>query len=118
MHSRWPASAPSPREVLILEPDAEGHSQEWLQHLAEFVAKDTTGVAISVAVPPALCMALSRSMPTAAEDRIRFIALKPREVKLCTHRSLSEAAFAGWRTMRRYLGCRGSEFRSFLSVDP
>ena len=31
-------SAPAPREVVILEPDAEGHSQEWLQHLAEFVA--------------------------------------------------------------------------------
>ncbi len=117
MHSRWPASAPSPREVLILEPDAEGHSQEWLQHLAEFVAKDTTGVAISVAVPPALCMALSRSMPTAAEDRIRFIALKPRELKLCTHRSLSVAAFARWWTMRRYLRRSGADFGFFLSLD-
>jgi hypothetical protein len=32
----------SPREVLILEPDAEGHAQEWLQHLVEFVAADAT----------------------------------------------------------------------------
>ena len=28
----------SPREVLILEPDAEGHAQEWLQHLVDLVA--------------------------------------------------------------------------------
>ena len=73
----WPYSAP-PREVLILEPDAEGHSQEWLQHLAEFVAADPAAAAISIAVPPALCNALSRSMPAVADGRIRFIALKPR----------------------------------------
>ena len=42
------SNAPPPREVLILEPDAEGHSQEWLQHLAEFVAADETAAAISV----------------------------------------------------------------------
>ena len=94
MPSQWPDSAPAPRELLILEPDAEGHSQEWLQHLAEFVAANDTALAISVVVPPALCTALSRSMPRAAEGRIRFIALRPRELKLCTHRSLSVAAFA------------------------
>ena len=68
-----------PREVLILEPDAEGHSQEWLQHLAEFVAADATAPAISVVAPATLCTALSRSMPAVADGRIRFIALKPRE---------------------------------------
>jgi glycosyltransferase involved in cell wall biosynthesis len=117
MPSRWPDSAPAPRELLILEPDAEGHSQEWLQHLAEFVAANDTAVAISVVVPPALCTALSRSMPRAAEGRIRFIALKPREVRLCTHRSLSVAAFARWWTMRRYLLRSGADFGFFLSLD-
>jgi glycosyltransferase involved in cell wall biosynthesis len=117
MPSRWPDSAPSPREVLILEPDAEGHSQEWLQHLAEFVAKDARGVAIAVAAPPALCTALSRSMPPAAEGRIRFIALGPRELELCTHRSLPVAAFARWWTMRRYLSRSGADFGFFLSLD-
>ena len=48
------ADAPPPREVLILEPDAEGHSQEWLQHLAEFVAADETAAAISVVAPATL----------------------------------------------------------------
>jgi hypothetical protein len=32
----------SPREVLVLEPDAEGHAKEWLQHLVEFVAAEAT----------------------------------------------------------------------------
>src|SRR5215467_1014808 len=116
MLSPWQDDAP-PREVLILEPDAEGHSQEWLQHLAEFVAADSTVAAISIAVPPALCTVLSRSMPEVAEGRIRFIALKSRELKLCTHRSLSVAAFARWWTMRRYLRRTGADAGFFLSLD-
>jgi glycosyltransferase involved in cell wall biosynthesis len=107
----------SPREVLILEPDAEGHAQEWLQHLVEFVATDATAAAISVVAPPALCTALSRSMPVVADGRIRFIALKPRELRLCTHRSLSIAAFARWWTMRRYLARTGADSGFFLSLD-
>ena len=107
----------SPREVLILEPDAEGHAQEWLQHLAEFVAADPTAAAISVVAPAPLCTALSRSMPVVADGRIRFIALTPRELKLCTHRSLSIAAFARWWTMRRYLARTGADSGFFLSID-
>jgi glycosyltransferase involved in cell wall biosynthesis len=107
----------SPREVLILEPDAEGHAQEWLQHLVEFVAADATAAAISVVAPPALCAALSRSMPVVADGRIRFIALTPRELRLCTHRSLSIAAFARWWTMRRYLARTGADSGFFLSLD-
>ena len=107
----------SPREVLILEPDAEGHAQEWLQHLAEFVAADPAAAAISVVAPAPLCTALSRSMPVVADGRIRFIALTPRELKLCTHRSLSIAAFARWWTMRRYLARTGADSGFFLSID-
>jgi glycosyltransferase involved in cell wall biosynthesis len=105
------------REVLILEPDAEGHSQEWLQHLADFVADNDTAAAIAVAAPAALCAALSRSMPAAAEGRIRYIALRPNEHRLCTHRSLSVAAFARWWTMRRYLKRSGADAGFFLSLD-
>jgi len=117
MPSQPAGSVPPPREVLILEPDAEGHSQEWLQHLAEFVAANATAAAISVVAPPALCAALSRSMPVVAAGRIRFIALRPRELKLCTHRSLLISAFARWWTMRRYLRRSGADVGFFLSLD-
>ena len=110
-------SAPAPREVLILEPDAEGHSQEWLQHLAEFVAANAGAPAISVVAPASLCTALSRSMPSVADGRIRFIALRPRELRLCTHRSLSVSAFARWWTMRQYLNRSGADAGFFLSLD-
>jgi glycosyltransferase involved in cell wall biosynthesis len=108
---------PLQREVLILEPDAEGHSQEWLQHLAEFVAANETAAAIAVVAPPALCAVLSRSMPAVADGRIRFIAMKPRELRLCTHRFLSVSAFARWWTMRRYLRRSGADVGFFLSLD-
>lgn len=117
MPSQWPANAPPRRELLILEPDAEGHSQEWLQHLAEFVAANAAAASISVVVPSSLCATLSRSMPAAADGRIRFIELTPRELRFCTHRLLSVAAFARWWTMRRYLRRTGADVGFFLSLD-
>jgi glycosyltransferase involved in cell wall biosynthesis len=119
MLSPWPADPADtvPREILIFEPDAEGHSQEWLQHLAGFVASQPAAAAISIAAPPALCTALSRSMTPGAEERITFIALKRRELRFCTHRILSIAAFARWWTMRRYLHRSGADAGFFLSID-
>lgn len=112
-----PPSPPSKREILVFEPDVEGHSQEWLQHLVDFVADNDQTAAIAVLAPPALCATLSRSMPTVADGRIRFIAMSPREVKLCGHRSLSLAAFARWWVMRRYLARSGADMGLFLCLD-
>ena len=117
MPSPWPGRPPLPRELLIFEPDAEGHSQEWLQHLAEFVAADETAAAISVVAPAALCAALSQAMPLVAGSRVRLLPLTPRELKYCTHRSLSISAFARWWTMRRYLHRTGANAGFFLCLD-
>ena len=112
-----PPLPPSKREILVFEPDVEGHSQEWLQHLVDFVAGNDETAGIAVLAPPALCAALSRSMPIVADGRIRFIAMTPREVKLCSHRSLSLAAFARWWVMRRYLTRSGADMGFFLCLD-
>jgi glycosyltransferase involved in cell wall biosynthesis len=113
-----PSPLPSKtRELLIFEPDVEGHSQEWLQHLVDFAADHDRTASIAVLAPPALCAALSRSMPIAPDGRIRFIAMKPKEVKLCGHRSLSLAAFARWWVMRRYLRRSGADIGFFLCLD-
>ena len=106
-----------PREVLVFEPDVEGHSQEWLQHLVDFVAANDRAASIAVLAPPALCAALSRALPHVPDGRIRFIAMKPREVRLCGHRSLSLSAFARWWTMRRYLQRSGADVGFFLCLD-
>jgi len=112
-----PSSPPSKREILVFEPDVEGHSQEWLQHLVDFVADNDQAAAIAVLAPPALCATLSRAMPIVADHRIRFIAMTPREVRLCGHRSLSLAAFARWWVMRRYLRRSGADMGFFLCLD-
>lgn len=112
-----PPLPPSKREILVFEPDVEGHSQEWLQHLVDFVAGNDETAGIAVLAPPALCATLSRSMPIVADGRIRFIAMTPREVKLCSHRSLSLAAFARWWVMRRYLTLSGADMGFFLCLD-
>ncbi len=112
-----PSLPPSKREILVFEPDVEGHSQEWLQHLVDFVAANDRTAAIAVLAPPALCATLSRSMPPVADGRVRFIAMKPSEVKLCGHRPLSLAAFARWWVMRRYLRRTDADMGFFLCLD-
>ncbi len=112
-----PSPLPSKREILVFEPDVEGHSQEWLQHLVDFVAANDQAAAIAVLAPPALCATLSRSMPPVADGRVRFIAMKPREVRLCGHRSLALAAFARWWVMRQYLQRSGADMGLFLCLD-
>lgn len=103
--------------VLVLEPDAEGHSQEWLQHLIEFAVADAAGPAVSVVAPAVLCQALARSLPAGAAGRIDLIPLTPGEQRWCTDRRLSVAALARWWTMRRYLRSSAADSGFFLSLD-
>lgn len=105
------------RRVLVLEPDAEGHSQEWLQHLLDFVAAEAPDTAICLVAPSALCNALARTVPVDARDRIQLTALSPGELRWCTHRRLSISAFARWWTMRRLLQRNGADEGIFLSLD-
>jgi glycosyltransferase involved in cell wall biosynthesis len=103
--------------VLVFEPDTEGHSQEWLQHLIEFAVADDARCGISVAAPAALCQALAWTVPTEAAKRIRLTPLTPWELRLCTMRHLSLAAFARWWTMRRHLRSSGAHSGFFMSLD-
>lgn len=106
-----------PRRVLVFEPDAEGHSQEWLQHLIEFAAADRARPAISVAAPDKLCLALARSLPAEMMGRVELRPLSPRELRWCTDRRLTLAALARWWTMRRHLQQSGADTGFFLSLD-
>src|SRR6266702_3276900 len=76
------SNAPPPREVLILEPDAEGHSQEWLQHLAEYVAAAPTSDSFS---PSIFSACLSRWGCTPRESR---------SVEYCSGRRCTTAPLA------------------------
>jgi glycosyltransferase involved in cell wall biosynthesis len=115
-----PSRAPPerrPQRILILEPDAEGHSLEWLQHLVAFTAAEGSTGSLWIAAPASLCDALARSTPPQLENRIGLLRLRPREQRLCTHRSLVVASFARWSAMRRYLRLTGADAGFFLSID-
>jgi glycosyltransferase involved in cell wall biosynthesis len=105
-----------PRKVLVFEPDAEGHSLEWLEHLIVFAA-ERADLSLVVLVPAPLFEPLRRAVPLVALGRIQVMALTPRERKLCTMRPFSLAALARWWTMRRYLRLSGADQGFFLGLD-
>ncbi len=108
---------PAGHRVLVFEPDAEGHSQEWLQHLMEYAMADERSPALCLVVPAALCLSLAQFMPAGAGARISLTSLTPVEHRLCTDRRLSVAAFARWWTMRRHLRRSRASSGFFLSLD-
>jgi glycosyltransferase involved in cell wall biosynthesis len=115
-------SVPTPREtgrggVVILEPEAEGHPQEWLQHLMEFVAGRDVGTPVWLVTPEKLCRALAKAMPSSAVGRVRLVTLSVSEQRLCTHPRLWVSAFARLSTMRRHLRRTGARSGFFLSLD-
>jgi glycosyltransferase involved in cell wall biosynthesis len=107
---------PGPRTVLVFEPDAEGHSLEWLEHLIVF-AGGRPDIALVVVVAEPLFQPLRRAIPAGAAGRIRVMPLSPGERRLCTMRPLALAALARWWTMRRYLRLSGAHHGFFLGLD-
>jgi hypothetical protein len=105
-----PSPAAERRRLLIFEPNAEGHSLEWLAHLIHY--RDP-GTEISIVAPAELC----RALRCAGDTAVQTIALTPREAALCVQRPLSLAAFTRWRLMRRHLRESGAEHGFFLTID-
>src|ERR1700744_3855396 len=102
-----------PRKVLIFEPDIEGHSLEWLDHLVTFVAAESADTEVWVAAPEPLCHALAQ----ATSDHVHLSPLTAWERRLCTSRHLSLAALARWWAMRRHLDRSGADRGFFLTLD-
>lgn len=115
-------SPPAPEErvpedrILVLEPDSEGHSQEWLGHLIAFVASGDTH-RLEIVASAALCEALRPAITDGAHRRITLSPLSPNEQRLCTHRRLAVSGFARWWVMRRRLRRSGARTGFFLSID-
>jgi glycosyltransferase involved in cell wall biosynthesis len=105
-----PSQAAERRRLLIFEPDAEGHSLEWLEHLIRYRDPATE---ISIVAPTELC----RALRCAGDAAVRTIALTPREAALCVRRPLSLAAFTRWRLMQHYLRQTGAGHGFFLTID-
>jgi len=105
-----------PRKVVVFEPDAEGHSLEWLEHLIVFSAEHVE-LSLVIVVPEPLFEPLRRVVPLHALGRIRIMAMTPAERRRCTMRPFTAAALARWWTMRRYLELTGADRGFFLCLD-
>jgi glycosyltransferase involved in cell wall biosynthesis len=105
------------RRILVFEPDTEGHSLEWLEHLMTFVAGSAEEVEICLLVPSRLYDELARGLPANATGRVTVVALSALEQRVCKMRPFTLAALARWWTMRRRLRRHDAQSGFFLGID-
>jgi glycosyltransferase involved in cell wall biosynthesis len=111
-----PEGADPAPDMLVFEPEAEGHAFEWLAHVVHAAAADEA-CRISLVVAPRLRDPLVAQIPPGAGDRIRVFGLRRREERLCMNRRLLTSGFARWWFMRRYLLQTKAKSGFFLSID-
>jgi glycosyltransferase involved in cell wall biosynthesis len=112
-----PVAQQKPREILIFEPEAEGHTLEWLDAIVRLAATERADLCLWLVVAEGLCTPLARLLPADARDRIRIVALPANESRRCIGRPLARAGFWRWWTMRKYLRQTGAEHGLFLTID-
>ena len=103
--------------VMIFEPEAEGHSDEWLRHLIRSAQSDGKRGIVWIVVAPGLYQNLLAELRAITGDQIRLLPLSRREARLCCHRRLFVSSFARWWIARRYLSRTRAAAVHFMSVD-
>jgi colanic acid biosynthesis glycosyl transferase WcaI len=111
------AAATERPSVLIFEPEAEGHSSEWLRHLIRYAQATSAGPVVWIVVAPSLYKALGRELRRVGGDRIRLLPLTQVEFRLCRNRSLSVSSFARWWIALRYASRVNACAIHFLALD-
>lgn len=107
----------SAASVLVFEPDAEGHSSEWLRHLIRYAPASEDGRVIWMVTAPRLHKSLSAELRRIGSDHIRLLPLKPYEARLCRHRFLPVNSLARWWIATRYAARVGASVIHFLGLD-
>jgi glycosyltransferase involved in cell wall biosynthesis len=103
--------------LLVLEPEAEGHPLEWLQHLVAFLREARPTATVTFVVAAELVEPLTQAIGEESGGRLRVLALEPDEQARCRHRNLAVSGFARWRVMRRYLRRTGADAGHFMGLD-
>ena len=103
--------------VLIFEPEAEGHTEEWLRHLIRYSTTTAPNPLLWIVVPPALYEGLVLELRDFKKDRVRLLSLTQAEADLCRHRWLPLCSFARWWIARRYVARTQATALHFLSLD-
>ena len=108
---------PRQTSLLVLEPDSNGHSREWLGHIIDQAAGRADLEILWLVLAPALCAALRDRIRPQDSGRIRLVSLTAAEERGCLHRRLAVSGFRRWWVMRRYLGRTGATVGYFLALD-
>lgn len=103
--------------LLVFEPDARGHSEEWLLHLLRHLPALAAVDALSLAVAPELARRLRPAMERCAIPGLRVIALSERTLARCNSPRLAISGFARWWTVRRLARETGADTALFLALD-
>ncbi len=106
-----------PRHILIFEPDARGHAEEWLLHIAHLLEDGKAARKVTMVVARALARRLTHEAERLAPGTLEVVALTDRESRLCINGNLTVNAFARWWIVRRYLRRTGADEAFFLCID-
>lgn len=105
------------RHVLVFEPDARGHVEEWLAHIVRFVCDAHPPVRVTLAVPDALVAPLAALVPSACDAPVGFLALDDGQCAPCLARPLTRAALARWRLLCAALAATRADAVEALCLD-
>jgi len=103
--------------LLVLEPEANGHPREWLEHLVAYLRETRPDAIVTFAVARELFAPVVRAIGSDGDGQLRVVALEPDETAPCRHRNLAVSGFARWRLMRRYLRRTGADAGHFMGLD-
>ncbi len=108
----------SPRaRLLVLEPDSNGHTREWLGHIVDRAVGQTDLEVLWLVLARNLCDALRDRIAPLDRGRIRLVPLSAAEERACLSRHLIISGVALWWVMRRYLTSTGATAGHFLALD-
>jgi glycosyltransferase involved in cell wall biosynthesis len=103
--------------LLVFEPDARGHSEEWLSHLLRYLPAMCAVDALSLAVAPELARRLQPVVSACTLPALRVISLDERTLALCNSPRLVVSGFARWWTVRRLARETNADTALFLALD-
>lgn len=103
--------------LLVFEPDARGHSEEWLNHLLRHLPALAAVDVLSLAVAPELARRLQPAVTACSMHAVRMIALDERTRARCNSPRLAVSGFARWWAVRRLARETGADTALFLALD-
>jgi len=103
--------------LLLFEPNAQGHATEWVEYIADWLARTEAELTVSLAVPPSLIDEVTTSLRRGLPSTVRPLPFTALEMAVCNNGFLPLSGFGRWWTMRRKLRATDADCGVFLCID-